>query len=254
MNDMIDVISTQSDLAKFIAESCKEHWQQSRQALLLTTVGTAAKKRMDNKNLLVAYGGLKKFIESLVPEVQIISHKNAAGKDGIVPSNADIPENTDFLFTPIGAGPVASPVAERRSYHSGFWKAFKEPLLADKKRIWDAATPQTFLDVANSEITPTGMFEIPRKYIVEIEGPVYGAEARKIKDAIAAYLSETGLDADRFVIRQEQSAPKKGEVRQGGAVSGNSGDVIAAFLRLSRSEQARITVPLDIVVELLRSR
>jgi hypothetical protein len=253
-NEMVDVISSQSELAKFIADSCKEHWQQSRQALLLTTVGTEAKKRLDNKNLLRAYGGLKKFIESYIPEVKIISHRNASGKDGIVPSDADVPENTDFLFTPAGVSPTASPTIERRSYHSGFWKAFKEPLPTDKKRIWDAATPQKYVDVADSETTPTAAFEIPRKYILGIEGAVYGAEARKINDTIAAYLSDNALEAHRFVNKQEQFTSKKGEFRQGSAVHGNDSDIIAAFLRLSRSEQARITVPLDIVVELLRSR
>lgn len=250
----MDEISTRQDLVKFIEERCNEHWHERGHALLLTTLGTEAIQRLTDKGFLRTLGGLKKFIQANVPSVTVISHKNAAGKDGIVPKDADIPGNTDFLFFPIGSNPASAQSSERRSYHSGFWKAFKEPIAPGKVRVWLPSAPHAYTDLLEAAVKPAGSVAIPNKYILGIEGPILSADARKIKDRIESFISDTGADAASFINRQEQSVARKTESRQSLPGQLDNSEVFAAFLKLPRSDQARIAVPLDIVVDLLKSR
>ncbi|TAX75463.1 hypothetical protein ELI00_03805 [Rhizobium ruizarguesonis] len=245
-------IQTADDLANFVKVRCDEHWTNTRQALLLTTLGTEAIALMIDKTLLRRLGGLKSFIEATVKSLRVISHKIATGKHGVVPADADIPEDTDFLFAAASTPPTQHLAIEQRSFHSGFWKAFKDPLIPGRARVWSSSSPQHYSDILMGEPIPEHAVEIPEKFILGIEGLLGPGDAAKLRKLIKEYIEERDLDESIFVSSKVKKIDKSYSYV---SISGQTnGDFVTALTKLSKSDQARISIPLDIVMELFRLR
>lgn len=246
----INEILTADDLAKFVEERCEKHWANTRQALLLTTLGTEALALTKDKALLKKLGGLKSFIDKNVGSLLVIPHKSAAGKHGVVPAAADVPENTDFLFSS-GTNSPAPQKTTQQSYHSGFWKAFKNPSIPGHARVWSADTPHIYFDVPMGQNMPEHSLEIPERFISGIEGPLGPVNAAILRENIRKYIAERDLDEENLIYKPSQKKPETVAQIYGGDQGSNFAQALS---KLSKADQARIAIPLDIVMEMFRVR
>ncbi len=247
----ISEILTADDLAKFAEERCEKHWANTRQALLLTTLGTEALALMKDKTLIKQLGGLKSFIDKSVKSLRVIPYKSAAGKHGVVPAAADVPENTDFLFSAGTSSPASHQKNTQQSYHSGFWKAFKNPSIPGHARVWSADTPHIYSDIPMGQDMPEHSLEIPERFISGIEGPLGPVNAAILRENIRKYIAERDLDEEKLIYKPSQKRPETLAYTD----SDDRGSNFAqALSKLSKADQARISIPLDIVLELFRVR
>ncbi|MEJ8307993.1 hypothetical protein [Agrobacterium larrymoorei] len=243
-------ILTADDLAAFVEERCSRHWNNTRQALLLTTLGTEALASMDDKTLLKRLGGIKSFIDNNVKSLRVITHKSSVGKHGVVPADADIPENTDFLFT-ANSGPLNHQSSVQLSYHPGLWKAFKNPVKPGCARVWSFSTPHSYTDIPMGQPIPEKSIEIPERFVIGIDGPLGPVNAATLRDNIRKFIAERDLEESSLISKP---TPRSDGSEASLESTGQSVDFATALARLSKLDQSRISIPLDIVMEMFRAR
>lgn len=245
-----EIIRNADDLTSFIVERCKEHWSKTHRALLLTSLGNEAVNLLEDKLLLKHLGGLKGFVENSVPNVKVVTHSATSGKHGIVPEEAQIPEDTDFLFTSEANKRSMGGRNSRVFYHRGFWKAFKHPLKPGYSRVWSSSTPEAFDDLPMGAVIPEHSFQIPEKFIIGIPGQLSAADVEKINESIDEYIRAHDYDENVFMSDKRQKN-QESKVR---ALPVDGVDIGVALSSLSKTDQARILIPLDIVLEMIGRR
>jgi hypothetical protein len=161
------------------------------------------------------------------------------------------PRASQHPFTPL---PVT--IRSDARYHSGFWVAFKNSLDANFRRYLTEQF-RHFVDLPLEAAAPPNSFELDRSYIVGIDGPLPPIDAVRIHNAITRFISDHSINP-ALVYREAASLPSTRSAATTSDPGVNWDSELANLARglnqLKYSELARINIPLDIVLDLLKKQ
>ncbi len=231
----------ETELAALITKLVQENWETRRKPLLLATLGLIL--RRDHRELIAPLTDtLQRFIER-TRCAEIVRHPRQDQKVGALPIGTPVPLNVAELFED-------GVHARRPKLIRSFWEAFHIPIegrrfvLVDPVRVIEGGTlPPPRVTVY--EILPN-----------DIVNPIPQTRAEQVAatwDKVMAWLARNGLTMDKFVlsaVTDRQYASTHREV----ASQVERADLTGPLSRLSPQEQARIFIPLDIVLKLLGPR
>jgi hypothetical protein len=247
------------EIRKRIQERVIEHWELTHKALLLAKLGGPIKREFPTSALVI--GKFSDFVRTC-PGIRIVEHPVIREKIGAIPVGVMTPLNVAELFVEDGGNKKisiisAAPPAPPGPYFApDFWKAFHTPLTGKRfvippnethpLRIVDGELPdgESGYEVLSSDL-PLLPPEAPK--IDKIK-----AVAAKIRAWIARHdLTEQPFRDRPKILTHEAPVPavvtKKTEHPLGPSLS-------EALANLHPSEQARISIPLDIVLKMLSER
>jgi hypothetical protein len=230
-----------------IKEMVNRHWASTQRALLLSHMGGPIKRGFPNAASIMQVS-LREFLRSC-PGVQLVEHPHIREKIGAVPFGAKIPENVAEVFAESGSGGSGGHGSSGPYYFPAFWRAFFTPI--NDKRFVIPATSTHPLRIVDGE-TPEGeqAYEILESdlSLLPQEAPMF-ERVRSVSVKIKDWLARNGLSDQPF--RDRPYDPKAGS--QPG-VARPTPTLTEALADLHPSEQARISIPLDIVIRMLSAR
>jgi hypothetical protein len=229
-----------------IAEEVQKHWASKRKALLLSDLGVLL--RNECPNLMSAMdGNLLQFLHNSQP-VQIVKHPRKDQKIGAVPVGVILPFDLAEIFESrsSSARPRLNPV---------FWQAFHTPI--DGQRFVVIGEN----DAIRIEHDSSHISQSERKFEIlptDIVNGTFMSLTEKISSTwtkIDAWLARHSLSYDPFIAAEGKNvAPRfKPLSRDFGQVNWQY-DLAMALGRLDLVDQARILVPLDILVKMISRR
>ena len=224
------------DLRKFIMRQVERHWAYHANALLLTTLGISIRNKFKDAEKLMPEG-LKSFISSN-SLAQIITHPTTPQKIGAVPLGVTLPDDPSSPLR------INKKIPYGVRFFRDFWETFHTPINGRRFVIFSPQTERgyTIRDLLNDE--PTGeAYEIrPGDLALDDGTPLVDRIAAK-QEKIRRWLSRNNLDPHRLeetpvVFRSSPSI----STREYG---------VGIFHNLEQQDQARILIPLDILIKLL---
>ncbi|WP_155898600.1 hypothetical protein [Aurantimonas coralicida] len=251
IGDPFSAMQNKQELAEYIKEACRNHWHEHHYALLLTQLGTQISAELKK----FAPKGVKNFIETeLVDELDVVPDLNATGKFGVVPKDAELPGDRAELFRPpvrryanIGAKQDST---KHIIYHRGLWKAFRDPLALGFHRYWNKDKPESYQDSTTGDATDPRLIKIPQDLIGSDSVMDGTPKPDVLRERIRKFIMSRNEDESDFIDRVfDENERRVARTTNASLENISIGDAIN---RLSRSDQARIMIPLDIVAELLK--
>lgn len=234
----------------WIAKRTKDHWDAYHGALLLSDLGSGLRREVP-EGASVMTDGLRRFLITW-PVVKVVPHPEIPQKVGVVPLDATLPSDLSELFT------------RRRSFNSGisfnrnFWHSFFTPLGNKRRFVILPSSAGETLRIIDTDDAPEDKqaYEIFSDDLatppIDLPAP---EKARITAEKIRAWLARHGLSEAQFAEGQDDRV-----LRAANRPSGNTSQpftpmsrspALGALERLEFSDQARIFVPLDVVLKLL---
>jgi hypothetical protein len=227
-----------------IAALVSEHWDRTHRALLLSKLGGDLRSEFPNNSLLKERG-LKSLLD-IWPIVQVVKHPRIPEKIGAVPKSATLPGVVSELFE----YPRQTDARRKHTiFYREFWRAFHTPIYGRRFVILPSGDQPGLQIVDRNDEPPSEepTFEILQSDVVSL--PLSAPMNEKTHATLASiekWLKRNGLPEEFFI---EQT------VRPGVVMSSPRSEGLPAFAaglaKLTPSEQARIFVPLDIVLRMI---
>jgi hypothetical protein len=186
--------------------------------------------------------GLQSFI--LTNNIaQIVSHPDNPVKVGAIPLDVRIPADETELFVP-RKGP-------RRSINlvTEFWNAFHSPVAGRRFVIIAPDTRHGFIikDLSSGEPPEGKCYEIGVEDLALNDGSQVSDLVRRKWQKIHAWILRNGLDISTFSVRGNPlGSPEPANISN----HPHRRD-LGMFSNLEQQDQARILVPLDIIIKLM---
>ncbi|HEY4370990.1 MAG TPA: hypothetical protein VGN52_03550 [Burkholderiales bacterium] len=221
-------------LKTHIKTKVDESWASGR-VLLLAELGKSIKDGAPELTQALQGRKLSDFIASQMQAIVKIARPSSTSKAvGIVPVNAVVGDNIGQFF---------SSRSEPIRFQKAIWMAFSKEIAPGTKRLVTFDPSLTYIDVpANEESAGS---EITSALIPPVGDPKHIRDA-KIGENIRQWATGVGIGLEKIV--------QKG-VGMLSQPSDNSRSVFSALMAtLSHDEQRRLSLPLDIVEKLLKSR
>jgi hypothetical protein len=245
------MIENNDELVKIreqIVALVQQHWDATHKALLLSSLGVRLRRLFPNSSFFMQTG-LRDFLTTW-PIVKVIAHPNSAQKIGAIPLNVPIPTDVGELFyvsdVPRGSHPI---------FFKPFWRAFHTPV-RERRFVVPPSADQGEPQVLEAE-PPEGTtaYEILPSDVTSLPAATPLVEkVHAVLEKIGAWLARHGLSESLFV---DQGNTRRGAYAAPtirGEVDTSRNDflpIARALARLSPSDQARITVPLDVVIRMI---
>jgi hypothetical protein len=226
---------TATELEAFIRNEVATFWAANRKAMLLSSLGLVL--RRDRPELLAtAENGLQRFIERTAI-AQIVRHPSQAQKIGAVPLTVPLPDDINELFTSTEHGASRRPRLVKE-----FWDAFHTPFVGSRYVIFDDGRV-SIVEGQAPEAMPS--YEITHADVVEPTSATLNEKIGATWDKIVAWLARNKLDIAAVTVRNQQGAAFEGRW------SPARNSLARRLACLSPADQARISIPLDLVAKLL---
>jgi hypothetical protein len=234
-------------IRKRIEEMVSQHWALTQKALLLSKLGGPIKKEFPNA-VSVMEMKLRDFVRTC-SKLRLIAHPLISEKIGAIPIDAPIPENVINLFEePTSPSPEAKPYFARV-----FWRAFHTPLVERRFVIPSGANQPVRIIEGELEEGETA-YEILESDIslMPSETPMV-EKVRAVSDRIREWLRRNNLSGQQFREHADISAQGQKSLAADSVLK-PSVSLTEALADLHPSDQARISIPLDIVLKMLSQR
>jgi len=233
-------------IRKRIEERVSEHWDATNKVILLAQLGARIKKEFPNANAVMEMK-FRDFARTCTG-IRLIEHPLVDGEIGAIPAGVKIPENVVELFEEKTGAPYFS---------REFWRAFHTPLTG--KRF---AVPSNLIDpprIIEGELSEgVEGYEIFESDVCLLPANVAMPEkVRAVADSIRAWLKRNNLARHQFRGAEGQTAPAQelAAVQEEVSVDVKPKRPLSeALADLHPSDQARISIPLDIVLKMLSQR
>jgi hypothetical protein len=258
-------MTNESDLSTqirdFIVSEVRDHWSQTGKTFLLSNLGSRV--RMAFPDCMTAMpDGLTRFLASW-PVVQLVRHPRIRPKIGAVPLEVKIPIDPTELFDAPHRAPLDS---SRPHFIPDFWRAF-HTLINGRRFVLLPSVDHPavrIVDIPDVEPEPEG-YEILRTdlSILPREAPL-DDKVRLTTKKIDDWLLRHSLSPDLFLdaaMRPRPPTLESADRRQhasslveprGRPSLSETGEIVAlALSKLDQADQARIFVPLDVVVKMI---
>jgi hypothetical protein len=227
----------------FIEKSVRDYWDEQKKALLLSYLGSNLRNVFpDSDTVLIK--GLRRHLETW-PIATIVSHPTQKEKIGLIPLDAKMPSDTSELFPTKDQHTALRPRSDYTLFRQDFWNSFQSPIRTKKFIV--VTGDQNFLisEAIPKEVDASNVHELREEDLVIVPTETPAPEkAKLVRAKLEAWLQRNSLNPRIF----EQ---QRGTVEPANAPSRGLFD---AFATLEPADQARISIPLDIVVKLLRKQ
>jgi len=241
-------------IRRWIEERVAQHWEATGHALLLSKLGGPIKREFPNSSTIMEVK-FSDFVRSC-PGVRIVEHPLIREKIGAVPLGAKTPHNAAELFVDAGpdSGSSSSSSAPGPYFSPNFWKAFHTPMNGRRFVIPpDESHPLRIVDREPAE--GEHGYEVLESDLTLLPTEVPLTEkVRSVAAKIRAWLARYDLSDQPFrdrigtrTISREIQSPAE-------MIAKSKLSLSEALANLHPSEQARISVPLDIVLKMLSGR
>jgi hypothetical protein len=252
-------IDTRDKLAIFIKQECEQHWKDHQTPLPLTALGSRIRRnnlaegtRLEN----LAPEGLLRFVQtSLLSDLTLRERSPGEGSWAIVPHSIAFTDNLFPRRTDAPGRTLTTSSDRSPSYLPSVWAAFKNSLDEGKKRFL-APDFTRFVDLDAETAHPAGYMEVDRAYLAPSTADGLPPDGRTIKAVIQKFVDKKSIPIDQ-VIRSQLPPITRERITPSGdnrTLAITADTLVNAIERLSYSDLARIAVPLDIVIEMLRHR
>lgn len=220
----------------FIKDEVGAYWRKEKRALLLSTLG----KRVRDKfpDFFEKHSdGLSRVIE-VNHLAKVMVHPSIIQKIGAIPLDADASGDGTALFE-------AGASLRRPRLQSEFWTAFHNPV--SEKRFVQLKDGRTLVSDVASAPSPSAIEILPSDLAADAPP---GDRIKVTWQKIETWLKRNGLSYEAFadLEAEKNSVPRVFISHRDGA------DWAKALLNLSKQDQARILIPLDIVTKMLSSK
>lgn len=243
-------MTTQSTIEQktkdFIVKTVQNHWDETKNVLMLSTLGVELKKNVPESGEVLREGLSEYLRQNYL--VHVVQFPKIFQKVGAVPLSVTVPDDPSPLFKPPRK---TAPNDKKPTYKQAFWDSFIEELEAGKVRVI-TCKPDGELeinDIEESDASENGNTFIVRQDDITKAGVDLSnadkakATSLKIEDWLKLHT------ADRKLFLR----PLKTNLRPEGA-SGRLVSLLNAFEGLPESDLARIEIPLDILAKIVKSQ
>jgi hypothetical protein len=223
-------------IRQWLQQKVQSYWETNQRVLLLSTIGSELRKEFPYSEHMPL--GLKEFL-SRWPIAQLVQHPTIRQKIGLIPLDVPILADPSKMFA------TSKVRLGDRLYVSEFWGAFTESITGRRFIYIDTASPGNILvqDVGGPSPWPSGKEVLPSD-LGPLEANMAPAEKGSItREKIQAWLDRHGITPDQ-VRRLEQSVGRREQSL--------AEQIGKALLELSQDNQARISIPLDVVLSLFK--
>jgi hypothetical protein len=230
-----------------IEEIVSQHWDQTHKALLLSKLGGPIKKQFPNATSVMEMK-LRDFVRTC-PNLRLIAHPMVSEKIGAIPTSAVIPENVVELFEEAASsGPETKPYFARI-----FWRAFHTPLV-ERRFVIPSRVNRPVRIIEGTVEDGEMAYEILQSDVSLLppETPMV-EKVRAVSDKIREWLTRNNLSGQQFRENTDDDAPVP-KLLATDSVLKPSVSLTEALADLHPSDQARISIPLDIVLKMLSQR
>lgn len=217
-----------------------KHWADTGRAYHLSNLGGLLNRQFDLVELLKGAKLATYLRHGGVSGIQIVQNPADDQVWGAVPS--DVPADAAsrekyFVPLPRSKFPSSKEGEDFPPIQREIWRAFSVPLETGKKRFFDRSTNKIF-ELPESDPAPDNSIEISSKYINQKADNALPSARQLTQEHLKAWLEETGISLTS--ISEVEPA--------------DSNVLSLIFDALSDEELSRISVGLDIVKKLSRSR
>ncbi|UFX45235.1 hypothetical protein HAP47_0000390 [Bradyrhizobium sp. 41S5] len=237
---MTDADGREAQVNAFIEKCVQENWRERSQALLLSYLGMNLKNVFPESDKILGRS-LRRYIETW-PIVTMVVHPTQREKIGLIPLGVPVPSDVSSLFAEKkDSAPRVR--ADHTIYRQDFWNLFLTQLNARKFVV--VTGDQNFLiaeSLPQNPVEGTSYEVIPDDVVVTAPNTPTYERAKLARDKIDAWLLRNRLDKRIFEAHRTP-------LRHPDEFVGNPLD---AFSSLDPVDQARISIPLDIVLKLLK--
>ena len=238
---MGDVASREAQINAFIEKSVQNFWAERSQALLLSYLGSNLKNVFPDSDAILGRG-LRRHLQTW-PIATLVAHPTQREKIGLIPLNVPLPSDVTTLFAePKHYAP--RPRSDLMLFRQDFWNLFLTPIRSRKFIV--ITGDQNFLITDSLPQNPVEgtAYELHQDDVVTAPQETPSFEKAKLaRDKIEAWLQRHGLDRRIFEAKRTNPARHAEE---------GSSNLFDAFATLDPTDQARISVPLDIVIKIFR--
>jgi hypothetical protein len=221
-----------------IVQQVTNHWNETATALLLTSLGSNLKRFYpDYKDIIP--DGLQSFISDSQC-VQLVAHPEVSQKIGLIPLGVTIPEDPRALFE------ARQRQRPPTSFRKDFWEAFHLPTSGRRRFVVIPSGAGRQFEIHDLDTEPAGRFyEITTEDVIVNDGSPLPELVKRKRQSIDRWLARNGLDPAEFSV--DSVAP--GATPRSATAAAKDIGILA---RLEQQDQARILIPLDILVKLLQ--
>lgn len=228
------------ELARRIEGIVSAHWNATKKAMLLTTLGKAIREGHPD---LVDYlrPTLRRFVEES-HAANVITHPDLFQTQGAVPLQVDISSDLRSFFD--NKRQVSEDTIPVVSFHDEIWDLFKAPF---KNTRYVVTSSGKYIGIVDSKDgIPGGHTAMPvdRSDIIDVGIAPIDRKIDATSRSIRAWVDKWGLNLSTFTKHRETGRPHKDQ-------SDLIEDLSKHLSKLDRHDQARIFVPLDLVAKML---
>ncbi len=233
-------MSEADQIRSWLQAEVEEHWRTTNSALLLSQIGVKLRKEFPDFAEQMP-NGLKDFLVRW-PIAHLGQDPSVTQKIGLVPLSVTLPINQAELFASSRSRP------EHPSFVSTFWRAFTEPIKG-KRFIYIDPAGEVGIEV--QDIEPPALPRESGKEVLPTDLGPFGSDippeekGKLTHQKIQDWLSRNKISSD--AVRRLE----RGAVWREHNLAENIG---RAFLEMSATDLARINIPMDVVINLLKKR
>jgi hypothetical protein len=231
-------------VSELLVEMVSSHWNTTKKAYLMSALGMALRTKLPESRELLS-GGLKNFLRQW-PVAQRVEYPGVVGKEGLIPNGEPIPSDVKSLFEIKATNGMPSSPSGDPVYQDIFWSAFIRPVLEIRYVL---IHPDSSISVADSlesdlnlkfyEITPSDISSAP-------PGMAIIEKAQLTHKKIKEWIEKNNLDLNIFLKHKTKMIPQS-------AVDKLS-MLKSIFGDLSKEDQSRISIPMDILLKIVSQR
>jgi hypothetical protein len=220
-------------LRSFIQNTVSLYWEKNKSAYLLSALGVHLRRELPAESGTLEKG-LRRFLLDW-PIVQIVDHPIVKEKIGVVPLYVRLPDNTADIFPETSS---VSAIAPRFRFLPEFWRAFHTPIDGRRYVVLPVGNdPVRIIETQNGSGI-AGKEILSRDLAEWTDITPHSERIKLISEKIQSWLDRNGLDKSTFV-----ATPTRTQV-----------SFALALESLSADDQARISIPLDIVMKIFHER
>lgn len=237
------MVDRRGELASWIIDKVSQNWSSTRKALLLSRMGYEARQQFTDLSDIIPEG-LKRFLVT-IQDIQIVTHPTIPQMVGAAP----VSERIDNPVSALTEGTGEQRVGRRPRFDQELWKAFYTTSPTRRFVVLPDHDHDT-VSVVESETEIENGYEILSSDLVTttFDMPLL-EKVSAVENKIRAWAQRNGVDVNKLQESSPARSIKQLEVDRIGVFS-----KFESFAKLDQLDQARIMIPLDIVIKLLERR
>jgi hypothetical protein len=230
-------MSDRERILHWLQQKVKSYWDENQSALLLSAIGKELRKEFPDFAEQMP-SGLKDFL-SRWPIAQLLQHPTIPQKLGLIPIGVPILADPSKMFA-TSKFKVSSP-----AYVSDFWHAFTESIHG-RRFIYIQNHGDILVKDQEGPSPEPSAKEVLKSDLGPLDANLAPVEkGRLTREKIEAWLDRHGVAPDQVLSLKHPVGRKKQSLAE---------QIGNAILQLPQENQARISVPLDVVLSLLKQK